>query len=92
MKLVGSIVHAGLIELFFKWLKQHVEIKHFYGMTENALQNQIYLALITYCLHVLIRLETKSKKSLLRTSRWLKAALWKPAYIWLRRFECKGKT
>lgn len=80
------------IELFFKWLKQHVEIKHFYGMTENALQNQIYLALITYCLHVLIRLETKSKKSLLRISRWLKAALWKPAYIWLRRFECKGKT
>jgi|SRR5699024_138069 len=52
------------IELFFKWLKQHVEIKHFYSMTENALQNQIYLALITYCLHVLIRLETKSKKSL----------------------------
>jgi len=69
------------IELFFKWLKQHVEIKHFYGTTENALQNQIYLALITYCLHVLIRLETKSKKSLLRISRWLKAALWKPAYI-----------
>ena len=80
------------IELFFKWLKQHVEIKHFYGTTENALQNQFYLALITYCLHVLIRLETKSKKSLLRINRWLKAALWKPAYIWLRRFECKGKT
>ena len=61
------------IELFFKWLKQHVEIKHFYGMTENALQNQIYIALITYCLHVLVRLEAKSKKSLLRISRWLKA-------------------
>jgi len=80
------------IELFFKWLKQHVEIKHFYGMTENALQNQIYIALITYCLHVLIRLEAKSKKSLLRISRWLKAALWKPAYIWLRRFKRKVET
>lgn len=77
------------IELFFKWLKQHVEIKHFYGMSETALQNQIYIALITYCLHVLIQLETKSKKSLLRISRWLKAALWKPAYLWLRRFESK---
>jgi IS4 transposase len=75
------------IELFFKWLKQHGEIKHFYGMSEAALQNQIYLALITYCLHVLVQLETKSKKSLLRISRWLKAAIWKPAYIWLRRFE-----
>lgn len=41
-------------ELFFKLLKKHVEIKHFYGMTENALQNQIFIALITYC-HVLVR-------------------------------------
>lgn len=74
------------IELFFKWLKQHVEIKHFYGMSETAIQNQIYLALITYSLHVLIQLETKSKKSLLQITRWLKAAIWKPAYVWLRRF------
>ncbi|WP_077701765.1 IS4 family transposase, partial [Virgibacillus dokdonensis] len=44
------------IELFFKWLKQHVEIKHFYGMSETAIQNQIFLALIAYCLHVLIQL------------------------------------
>src|SRR5699024_6547136 len=75
------------IELFFKWLKQHVKIKHFYGMSEIAIQNQIYLALITYCLNVLIQLEMKSKKSLLRISRWLKASLWKPAYIWIRRFD-----
>lgn len=80
------------IELFFKWLKQHVKIKHFYGMSETALQNQIYLALITYCLHVLVQLETKSKKSLLRISRWLKAAIWKPAYIWLRRFEVQSSA
>lgn len=75
------------IELFFKWLKQHVKIKHFYGMGETAIQNQIYLALIAYCLNVLIQLEMKSKKALLRISRWLKAALWKPAYIWIRKFD-----
>ncbi|WP_144463800.1 transposase, partial [Siminovitchia fortis] len=75
------------IELFFKWLKQHVEIKHFYGMSETAIQNQIFLALIAYCLNVLIQLETKSKKSLLRISRWLKKTLWKPAYVWIRRFD-----
>ena len=80
------------IELFFKWLKQHVEIKHFYGMSEVAIQNQIYLALITYCLHVLIQLETKSRKPLLRISRWLKATIWKPAYIWIRRFKPKADT
>lgn len=80
------------IELFFKWLKQHVEIKHFYGMTENALQNQIFIALITYCLHVLVRLEANSKQSLLRISRWLKATLWKSSHLWLRRFKRKAGT
>ena len=64
-----------VIELFFKWLKQHVNIKHFYGTSENSALNQIYIALIAYYLHVLIQLKTKSKKSLLRISRWLKAAL-----------------
>ena len=73
------------IELFFKWLKQHVEIKHFYGMSETAIQNQIFLALITYCLHVLVQLETKSKKSLLRIVRWLKIA-----YGSLHMFGCEG--
>lgn len=80
------------IELFFKWLKQHVEIKHFYGMSETAIQNQIYLVLITYCLHVLVQLEMKSKKSLLQITRWLKAAIWKPAYVWLRRFKKQPST
>ncbi len=73
------------IELFFKWMKQHVKIKNFYGMSETAIHNQIYSAVIVYCLNVLIQLETKSKKSLQRISRWLKAAIWKPAYVWLRR-------
>ena len=59
-------------------------------MSETAVQNQIYIALITYCLHVLIQLETKSNNTLLRISRWLKAALWKPAYIWLRRFKSRA--
>src|SRR5699024_6057513 len=80
------------IELFFKWLKQHVEIKHFYGMTETALQNQIYIALITYCLHVLIRFEADSNQSLLRISLWLKAALWQSTYIWLQRFKKRAIT
>jgi IS4 transposase len=78
------------IELFFKWLKQHVEIKHFYGMSETAVHNQVFLALITYCLTVLIQLETQSKQSLLQITRWLKATLFKQSYIWLRKL--KGKA
>ncbi len=42
-------------------------------MTENALQNPIFIVFNTYCLHVLVRLEVNSKQSLLRISRWLKA-------------------
>ena len=75
------------IELFFKWIKQHVKIKHFYGMSENAVKNQIYLALITYCLTVLAQNETTSKKTLLQITRWLKATLWKEAWHWIRCFE-----
>jgi len=75
------------IELFFKWLKQHVKIKHFYGHSETAVINQIFLALIVYCLHVLIQLETESRKTILQISRLLKAKLWKDCRHWLRRIS-----
>src|SRR5690625_7648561 len=57
------------IELFFKWLKQHVKIKHFYGQSEIAIENQIFLALIVYCLHVLVQLVTQSKQTILQLTR-----------------------
>jgi hypothetical protein len=38
------------VELFFKWIKQHLKIKYFWGTTENAVRIQIYTAIITYCL------------------------------------------
>lgn len=48
---IGEIYRSRwAIELFFKWMKQHVKIKWFYGTSENAVWNQVYLALIAYCL------------------------------------------
>ena len=38
------------VELFFKWLKQHLRIKKFWGTSENAVKIQVYTAIITYCL------------------------------------------
>ena len=38
------------VELFFKWLKQHLKIKSFWGTSENAVRIQIYSAIITYCM------------------------------------------
>lgn len=78
------------IELFFKWLKQHVEIKTFFGYSEQAVHHQLFLALIAYCLHELVRLEMKSQRTLLQITRWLKATLWRPARVWIRHFDGRG--
>lgn len=46
------------IETFFKWMKQHLRLKTFYGKSPNAVYNQIWIALITYCLTVLLQHHT----------------------------------
>lgn len=43
------------VELFFKWLKQHLKIKKFWGTTENAVRIQIYAAICTYCLVAIVQ-------------------------------------
>ena len=43
------------IELFFKWIKQHLRIKAFYGTSENAVKTQIWIAVITYLLVAIIK-------------------------------------
>ena len=42
--------HRWKIELFFKWIKQHLKIKSFWGRTENAVKTQIWIAIATYVL------------------------------------------
>ncbi len=42
------------VELFFKWIKQHLQIKRFWGESENAVRIQIHVAIITYCLIAII--------------------------------------
>lgn len=51
------------IELFFKWIKQHLKIKSFWGQSENAVRIQIYCAIITYCLVAIIGKDLKINKS-----------------------------
>ncbi|KSU86855.1 transposase, partial [Priestia veravalensis] len=61
-----------------------------YGQSEWAIQNQVFIALIVFCLNVIAQIETKSKRKTLQISRFLRASLWKPAHIWIRKI--KGKT
>lgn len=51
------------VELFFKWLKQHLKIKKFWGTSENAVRIQIYCTIITYCLVVIIKHDMKLERS-----------------------------
>ena len=47
------------IELFFKWIKQHLKVRAFWGHTENAVRAQIYCAVIAYCLVSIVARELK---------------------------------
>jgi len=51
------------VELFFKWIKQHLKIKSFWGTSENAVRIQIYTAIITYCLVAIVGHELKIERS-----------------------------
>lgn len=51
------------IELLFKWIKQHLKIKTFWGRSMNAVKTQIYIAIITYVLIIIIKNRLKLKQS-----------------------------
>ena len=52
------------VELFFKWVKQHLKIKRFWGTSENAVRIQIYCAIITYCLIAIVQHDMKLERSI----------------------------
>lgn len=51
------------IENFFKWIKQHLKIKSFWGRSQNAVRIQIYSAIIVYCLIAIVANELKIERS-----------------------------
>jgi hypothetical protein len=63
------------VELFFKWIKQHLKVKTFWGTTENAVRIQINIAIITYCLVSLISKELKINRSIYEILQILSASL-----------------
>ena len=52
------------VELFFKWIKQHLRIKQFYGISENAVKTQIWIAVSVYVLAAIVRKRLKLEVSL----------------------------
>ena len=51
------------IELFFKWIKQHLKIKSFWGTSENAVKIQVYVAVITYTMVAIVKAKLKLEQS-----------------------------
>ena len=52
------------VELFFKWIKQHLRIKRFLGTSENAVKTQVWIAIAVYVLVAIIKKRLKSELSL----------------------------
>lgn len=52
------------IELLFKWIKQHLKIKTFWGRSINAVKTQIYIAIITYVLVIILKSKLKLTQSI----------------------------
>ena len=63
------------VELFFKWIKQHLKIKSFWGTTETAVRIQIYSAIIAYCMVAIIEHDLKLHRSTYEVLRILSASL-----------------
>lgn len=64
------------VELFFKWIKQHLQVKRFWGESENAVRIQIHIAIITYCLIAIIEHDLKIGRPIVEVMRILgKSAL-----------------
>ena len=64
------------VELFFKWIKQHLQVKRFWGESENAVRIQIHVAIISYCLIAIIENDLKIGRPVFEVMRILgKSAL-----------------
>jgi IS4 transposase len=56
--------HRWQIEIFFKWIKQHLRIKAFFGTSPNAVQTQVWIAVAVYVLIAIVRKRLKVEASL----------------------------
>lgn len=63
------------VELFFKWIKQHLRIKTFWGESENAVRIQIHVAIITYCLVGIIEHDMQIGRPIVEVMRILGSSL-----------------
>lgn len=69
------------VELFFKWIKQHLRIKAFYGTSENAVRSQVWVAISVYILVAIIKKRLRLSASLYTTLQILSLSLFEKTPI-----------
>ena len=69
------------VELFFKWIKQHLRIKAFYGTSQNAVKTQVWIAISVYVLVAIVKKELKLERSLYEILQILSVALFEKTPI-----------
>lgn len=71
------------VELFFKWIKQHLRIKKFYGTTENAVKTQVWTAISVYVLVAIVRKELGGERSMSEILQILSLTLFEKTQLFL---------
>jgi hypothetical protein len=82
------------VELFFKWIKQHLRIKAFYGTTENAVKTQIWIAISIYVLIAIVKKQLKLERSLYTILQILSVSIFQktPILQALSDIECESES
>jgi len=81
------------VELFFKWIKQNLRIKHFYGTTENAVKTQVWISVCVYVLVAILRKQVGAERSLSEIIQILSVSAFEkvPLQELLTNFELRSK-
>jgi transposase len=69
------------VELFFKWIKRHLRIKAFFGISENAVKIQIWIAVGVYVLEAIVKKRLKSELSLYTILQILSLTLFEKTHL-----------
>lgn len=77
------------VELFFKWIKQHLRIKHFFGTSTNAVHIQIWTAIATYALAAIALKELRLNKSMYEFLQFLSVSIFEKSPIIDAFAECE---
>jgi hypothetical protein len=80
------------VELFFKWIKQHLRIKSFFGTSENAVKTQIWIAVSVYVLVAILKKELRLEKSLYEILQIFSITLFENSPILLALTASYGQT